>query len=595
MSVVNNVTLKYSPVLTSMLNNKNQQNNTVQQAQNVQNTQTSQIIPAINPKVQSAVISQNSQILNNNINNTNNVQSVSLTKESRVPGYKNNLRSMLTNNEANILAVIPRTMNAKDTDGNGLIQGNEKCGNFISDVERLDEIKAMGINTLHILPIHPTGKTNAMGTAGSLYSPADFLTLDPMLRDPNDPRTVEEQCKYFIDECHKRGIKVMLDLPSCASVDFANNNPELMAKEKNGMDKTPQGWQDIRMFKFFNNEEKRELNQGLLDLHKKYVDMAVELGFDGIRADVARAKPVEFWNVIIPYSRQKDPEFAWLAETYTYEDASPQLNMPYDRPYDQLKAGFDSYYGQYHIFNQWNKSEDLFKYVKENLSMSNTMESPKSLIGSFATHDDISPMFYGGAPWVMLTTAIQSTLPQVNTYFVDGVQTGDYYLYPYEHAINSETYTGNPECVVHKGRLDIFNLSRKPGGNNPEIQPFIQKCLELKNGTYKDVINKGSFIPLKCNNENIIAYARHEKGKTLLVVANRDVNLRSSGTIDIPGLTENQQFNNLIPSYGKTSYFQAQDNKLTVDLDASRAFVFEINTPNIEHEAKEIYKQQGLK
>ena len=67
---------------------------------------------------------------------------------------------------------------------------------------------------------------------------------------------------------------------------------------------------------------------------------------DGVRADVSRAKPTEFWDIIIPYSRQKDPEFGWLAETYTYEDASPQLNMEKDRPEDALRAGFDSYYGQ---------------------------------------------------------------------------------------------------------------------------------------------------------------------------------------------------------------------------------------------------------
>ena len=103
----------------------------------------------------------------------------------------------------------------------------------------------------------------------------------------------------------------MLDLPSCASVDFAKKHPELMAKEKDGItDKTPGGWQDIRMFAPWENEEKRILNKGVLELHKKFVDMTIGLGMDGIRADVGRAKPVEFWNVIIPYSRSKDLNLA---------------------------------------------------------------------------------------------------------------------------------------------------------------------------------------------------------------------------------------------------------------------------------------------
>jgi len=37
-----------------------------------------------------------------------------------------------------------------------------------------DELKDLGINTLHILPIHPPGMKKAMGTAGSVYSPAKF-------------------------------------------------------------------------------------------------------------------------------------------------------------------------------------------------------------------------------------------------------------------------------------------------------------------------------------------------------------------------------------------------------------------------------------
>ena len=366
-----------------------------------------------------------------------------------------------------------------------------------------------------------------------------------------------------------------------------------MAKERDGItDKTPGGWQDIRMFNPWENEEKRILNKDLLELHKKYVDMCVDLGMDGIRADVARAKPVEFWNVIIPYSRSKDPDFGWLAESYTYEDASPQVNMPYDRPEDSLKAGFDVYYGQYHIFNQWTKADDLFNYVKENIDMSNRMtDGQRGLIGSFSTHDDQSPMFYGGAPWVMLTTTLQATLPQVNPYFVDGVQTGDYYLYPYEGIKNPETQTDTNDCTVHRGRLDIFNKSRKPGGNHPEIGQYMSAAMALKNGPYKEIINKGSFVELETGNPEVIAYARHLNGKTLLTVVNRNVNFRNSAEININSFKKTQPLNNLLPAYSDKSQFQKEDGKLIVDLAPARAHVFEIDTPDIELGAKAVYRQ----
>ena len=508
--------------------------------------------------------------------------------------WHNNLKNMLRNSEANFMALIPRTMNAKDTDGNGLIQGSEIRGNFVNAIDRLDELKNLGINTLHILPIHPTGKKHAMGIAGSLYSPADLLAIDPNLKDPNTPGTVEEQCKNFINECHKRGISVMLDLPSCVSVDFAEKHPELMAYEKNGSDKTPGGWQDIRMFRVFDDEEKRILNPHLLELHKKYVDMCIDLGFDGIRADVGRAKPAEFWDVIIPYSRAKDPNFGWLAETYTYEDASPQLNMPHDRPIELMKAGFDTYYGQYHIYDQWTKASELRKYVNEQIDMQKEFQDrqPRTLIGSFSTHDDQSPMFYGGSPWVQFTSILQSTLPLCNPYFVDGVQSGDYYLYPYEHAYAPETQTDTNECTVHKGRIDIFNPSRKPGGNNPEIGQQIANMLNLRNGEYKDVITKGSTYWLKPTkpNDEIIAFARQYGNKTLLVIGNRNVNKRNSAKFAIKDIVKGQELKDLTVPYGEKSYFQTENGELNVDLAPSRMHVFEISAPNIENDAFDVSK-----
>ena len=76
--------------------------------------------------------------------------------------YKNDLRTLFLTNSAKILAMIPRTFNAKDTNNNEYIDGNEQHGTFLNAIERLDEVKAQGFNTLHVLPINPPGKNNAM-------------------------------------------------------------------------------------------------------------------------------------------------------------------------------------------------------------------------------------------------------------------------------------------------------------------------------------------------------------------------------------------------------------------------------------------------
>ena len=512
--------------------------------------------------------------------------------------YKNNLRSMIQNNESVMLAMVPRTFTAEDVNGDDkvTVSKGEKVGTFLRAISRLDELKEDGINTIHILPIHPPGHKNAMGTAGSLYSPLKFvedngdLAIDPMLIEKDDPRTPNEQFKAFIDECHKRNIKVMLDLPSCASVDLFEAEPELMAFGRNGEDKTPQGWADIRMFEPWADETQRILNPALYEMHKQYVDACIELGIDGIRADVARAKPTEFWDKLITYSHTKDPEFGWLAESYTYECASPQVNMPYDRPEDLLRAGFDDYYGQYHIFHDWRNAEEFNNYIKMNLDMSHRLPAGKSLIGSFLTHDDSSSMIHGGENFCKMTTVLQSTIPMCNPYFVDGFQSGDYYDYKYRNTTNEETFTDKTNMEEHRFRLAIFNLSRKPGGNSPDIERIMKGCLNMR-AKNTDIFadRNSSFIELDKRddkNDQIITFARHNNGRTVLVVANKNPNRNVTGIIEIPGLKKTQKLENMVPEYGEKSEFQVVDGELRVNLAPCDAYVFEIDTPNIEQDRK---------
>lgn len=519
-------------------------------------------------------------------------------KKTETEPYKNNLRSMIRNNESVMLAIVPRIFNAKDLNGDDRIsiKSGEQVGTFLNAIDRLDELKADGFNTIHILPIHPTGKKNAMGTAGSLYSPLKFiedngdLAIDPTLIDKNDPRTPKEQFKAFIDECHKRNIKVMLDLPSCASVELFENEPELMAFGRNGEDKTPQGWEDIRMFEPWADITNRELNPALYEMHRQYVDACIDLGIDGIRADVARAKPTEFWDKLITYSHTKDPEFGWLAESYTYECASPMINMPFDRPEDLLRAGFDDYYGQYHIFHDWKNATEFNDYIKLNLDMSHKLPSGKSVIGSFLTHDDVSSMLHGGENFCKLTTVLQSTIPMCNPYFVDGFQTGDYYDYKYRNTIDPETTTDRLESNEHRYHLAIFNLARKPGGNSPDIERVIQGCTKMRAENLDVLADRhSSFIELdkrEDKNDQIITFARHNNGRTILVVANKNPNRNVTGIIEIPGLKKDQKLENMVPDYGEKSEFQVSENELKVNLAPADAYVFEIDTPNIEEDRK---------
>ena len=271
------------------------------------------------------------------------------------------LRTLFLNNKAVICGINIRNFNAKDINKNGLIDSNEESGNFINAVERLDEIQALGINTLHLLPITPVGKLKALGTAGSVYAINSFDTINPQLIDKTSPLTPIEQAKFFVEEAHKRGIKVVIDLPSCGAYDLFLTHPELFIKDKKQLSIVPTDWTDVRLLNTGKNDN---INSDVMDVHKKFVDMVQEIGADGIRADVATIKPSKFWEELIEYSRKKNPEFLYLAEASDSWREPPSKHAEFT-PYDKLLAsGFDGYYGSFFNLKDWKTAEPFMEHIK---------------------------------------------------------------------------------------------------------------------------------------------------------------------------------------------------------------------------------------
>ena len=113
--------------------------------------------------------------------------------------WHNDLRSKFLNNDAVIMEINIRSFNSNDINGDGFIQEKmgEKKGTFLNAIDRLDELKNLGINTIHILPITPTGKLKALGTAGSLYSAAAFDTISEDLYDKDSKLSLEEHYEFY--------------------------------------------------------------------------------------------------------------------------------------------------------------------------------------------------------------------------------------------------------------------------------------------------------------------------------------------------------------------------------------------------------------
>ena len=427
------------------------------------------------------------------------------------------LRSLFLNNKAVIYGINVRNFNANDTNKNGIIDNNEISGNFINAIERLDEIKNLNINVLHVLPITPVGKLKALGTGGSLYAMSDFLSINPQLVDVESALTPIEQVRLFVDECHKRGIKVIIDLPSCGAYDLFLSNPELFIKDKKQLSIVPTDWTDVRLF---NTGTDTSLNEDLLNIHKQFVDMIIDIGADGIRADVATIKPYKFWEELIAYSRSINPEFLYLAEASDSWREPPSKYAVFT-PYNKLlEAGFDGYYGSFFNFKDLKNSDEFTELVKFNKKLLTSYPEDKSVILSFTTHDEVSPILLHGERFSVMISWLEATLP-FNPYFIDGFSTGDTYLYPWANSKANTTETDDDYYFVHRGKLDIFNFSRKPEGNNEFVKANFIEAMRFRKEN-SDLISKGTFTSLKTDNSKVLAYTRSYKGETVIVIGNMD-------------------------------------------------------------------------
>ena len=149
--------------------------------------------------------------------------------------WVNDLRRQFTRNSSVIYEINLRTFGAQDTNKNGIIDFDEaeESGTFLNAISRLDELRQKGINTLHVMPITPVGKIKALGTAGSLYAASSLNSINPQLVSDKSALSAISQARKFVDEAHKRGISVIIDLPSCGSYDFYMQHPVKLQAEYN--------------------------------------------------------------------------------------------------------------------------------------------------------------------------------------------------------------------------------------------------------------------------------------------------------------------------------------------------------------------------
>jgi hypothetical protein len=97
----------------------------------------------------------------------------------------------------------------------------------------LTQIKEMGFNAIHLLPV------TKMGSSESPYSATDLFEIDPSYIDPLDPADGITQFESFVEEAKKTGIKLFLDIVVNhinPESNLAQDRPEWIIKDSSEKD-----------------------------------------------------------------------------------------------------------------------------------------------------------------------------------------------------------------------------------------------------------------------------------------------------------------------------------------------------------------------
>ena len=206
------------------------------------------------------------------------------------------------------------------------------AGTFKAATAELPRLKALGVDILWVMPIHPIGVHNRKGTLGSPYSIRDYRSVNPELGTLAD-------FKAFVAAAHANDMKVVIDWVANHTAwdnPIKAQHPEWYERDWKGANhSTPWwDWTDIVDLDFSKVALRRYMAESMIYWVR-------ETDIDGYRADVAGYVPPDFWTDVRRDLEKIKP--VWMLGEFNHRD----LHM----------TSFDASYG-------WAWAEAVMKIAK---------------------------------------------------------------------------------------------------------------------------------------------------------------------------------------------------------------------------------------
>ena len=190
-------------------------------------------------------------------------------------------------------------------------------GTFAAAQERLDELKALGIDIVWLMPIYPRG-----GGINSPYAATNFQETNPKYG------TIA-QLKSFVSRAHELQMEVWLDwVPNhtATNADWVTTHPEYYATS-GGKKIHPNNYSDVWQLDYYNPDLVDAMNACL----KFWID---EADIDGYRCDYISSPkiPVSYWQTAIPLIKSHKA-VTFLGEADIASDATRLKDAGFDYDY----------------------------------------------------------------------------------------------------------------------------------------------------------------------------------------------------------------------------------------------------------------------
>lgn len=364
-------------------------------------------------------------------------------------------------------------------------------GTFAGVTARLDSIKAMGVNTIWLMPIYPVGILNSVGQLGSPYSVRNYKEVNTEFGTLDDLR-------MLVDQAHAKGMAVILDWVANHT---AWDNPWIVnttwyTTNSSGAIIIPPGtnWNDVADLNYSSTAMRRAMINAM-----KYWVLAANI--DGYRCDYADGVPFDFWKQSIDSLKAiPSRQLIMLAEgaSTSHFTAGFQLNYAWN------------FYGS--LIEVFKNGQPAAQLVTTQITEYSSLPASAAKLRFTTNHDETAwndtPLgLFGGKPGSMAAYTLVVTMGG-NPLIYNGQEVG---------------------CPV---KLPFFSKSSIDWSTNPDMKSAYKKLIAFRQSS--EAIKQGTFEGFP--DADIVAFRRTLNASTVVVL----VNTRNSTiNYNLPGALAN--------------------------------------------------------